>query len=232
MARGRILALDAAQDFKYALDGDRGEMTGGMGSYSPVPFLCGEELWEAHESIFPKFLAGCKAEGITFVGTLFPGIKLTTSGAKVLEFNARFGDPETQVLARRLRLDFAHILYTAARGEWNGYGGAGMWSEEHCACVVLASRGYPGAVDDGKPITGIPHAEEIPDVKVFHAGTKRGDDGKLYSSGGRVCGVSATALSLQAACERAYAAADLIKFDGKQLRHDIGKRAIAMYAEL
>ena len=163
----------SSQDHKRALDGDEGLNTGGMGTYSPVPFLSDEKLNEIANGVLEPWLAGCAAEGIDFRGMLYPGIMLTDDGPKVLEFNARFGDPETQVYLTRLENDLVDLLEASIDGTLDQH--ELRWSDQSAVCVVIASGGYPGSYDKGKVITGIADADALPGVKVFHAGTKFAD---------------------------------------------------------
>jgi phosphoribosylamine---glycine ligase len=218
-----------SQDHKRALDGDQGLNTGGMGAYSPVPFLSTKELTEAGEKVLRPWLAGCHAEGIDFRGIIYPGIMLTKDGPKVLEFNARFGDPETQAYLTRLEGDLVELLEasvdgTLAKIDLN-------WSDEASVCVVMASGGYPGEYASGKTISGLAEAAKLPNTKVFHAGTQRlGEDASPYpkfvTSGGRVLGVTAWAGTLQKARDAAYRAVEKIKFDGAHYRRDIAAKAL------
>jgi phosphoribosylamine---glycine ligase len=212
-----------AQDHKRALDGDAGLNTGGMGAYSPTPFLSDSELAEAGRKILDPWLRGCVAEGIGFQGILYPGVMLTKDGPKVLEFNARFGDPETQVYLPRLENDLVELLIASVEGT---LGKTELkWSAMPSVCVVMASAGYPGSYAKGKPILGLAEAARLPNTKVFHAGTATaGDD--IVASGGRVLGVAAWAKDLRAARDAAYAAVETIRFEGAQFRRDIAAKAL------
>jgi phosphoribosylamine--glycine ligase len=212
-----------AQDHKRALDGDAGLNTGGMGAYSPTPFLSESQLAEAGRRIFEPWLRGCAAEGIDFHGILYPGIMLTQAGPKVLEFNARFGDPETQVYLTRLESDLVELLVASTEGtlgkmELN-------WSPMPSVCVVMASDGYPGSYSKGQPIRGLDEAACLPNTKVFHAGTSNTGD-QIVTSGGRVLGVTAWGKDLTSARQAAYAAVETIHFDGAHFRRDIGSKAL------
>jgi phosphoribosylamine--glycine ligase len=214
----------SAQDHKRALDGDCGPNTGGMGTYSPTPFLTDAQLAALARQILEPWQRGCQAEGIVFRGVLYPGVMLTPDGPKVLEFNARFGDPETQVYLTRLESDLVELLDasvagTLAKQEWK-------WSPLASVCVVMASAGYPGNYVKGRPITGLETLASWPNVKVFHAGTAQVGD-QLVTSGGRVLGVTAWAADLQAARATAYAAVEQIHFEGAQFRRDIAAKALA-----
>lgn len=212
-----------AQDHKRAHDNDEGPNTGGMGTYSPTPFLNEAELWSVGKKIFDPFLRGCAAEGIDYRGILYPGVMLTKGGPKVLEFNARFGDPETQVYLTRLENDLVELLEASVDGT---LGKALLkWSPMASVCVVMASGGYPGSYEKGKVITGIAAANALPNIKVFHAGTARaGDD--TVTSGGRVLGVTALGKDLKSAQAAAYAAVDKIRFERAQFRRDIAAKAL------
>lgn len=212
-----------AQDHKRAFDGDLGPNTGGMGTFSPVPFLSEDELLEIARRILEPWQRGCRAEGIDFRGILYPGVMLTAEGPKVLEFNARFGDPETQVYVTRLENDLVELLDACVSGTLGGL--ELRWSSQASVCVVLASGGYPGSYAKGKPISGLGSVGALPNVKVFHAGTAF-HDGSFVTNGGRVLGVTAWGSTLEEAQETAYAAADLIEFEGLQLRRDIGAKAL------
>lgn len=212
-----------AQDHKRALDGDLGLNTGGMGTYSPTPFLTDAELAVVGNQILGPWLKGCASEGIDFRGILYPGVMLTSKGPKVLEFNARFGDPETQVYLTRLENDLVEVLEASVDGtldrvELN-------WSPMPSVCVVMASEGYPGAYPKGKPIHGLEKAAKLPRTKVFHAGTKRSGD-QIVTNGGRVLGVTCWGQDLARAQAAAYAAVAQIEFDGAQFRRDIAAKAL------
>ncbi|MGA3285396.1 MAG: phosphoribosylamine--glycine ligase, partial [Verrucomicrobiota bacterium] len=203
---GRTAKLfPTSQDHKRALDGDAGLNTGGMGTYCPTPFLSETELAETGRKILEPFMRGCAAEGIDFRGILYPGIMLTKSGPKVLEFNARFGDPETQVYLTRLENDLVELLDASVDGTLDKV--ELKWSPMASVCVVMASGGYPGSYPKGKPIFGLADAAKLPDTKVFHAGTvARGNE--IVTNGGRVLGVTAWAKDLKSAQAAAYAAVE------------------------
>lgn len=212
-----------SQDHKRAFDGDQGPNTGGMGTYSPVPFLSEDALLEAARQVLEPWQRGCRAEGIDFRGILYPGVMLTAEGPKVLEFNARFGDPETQVYLTRLENDLVELLDASVSGTLKDI--PIRWSEMATVCVVMASGGYPGTVQRGLPISGLESVASFPNVKVFHAGTAL-VDGRFVTHGGRVLGVTAWAPTLEQAQESAYAAVDLIEFEGAQFRRDIAAKAL------
>lgn len=221
---GRAAKLfPTSQDHKRARDQDQGPNTGGMGTYSPTPFLTDAHLGMAYRDILEPWLRGCAAEGIDFRGLLYPGLMLTKDGPKVLEFNARFGDPETQVYLPRLENDLAELLEASVTGQLGPL--ALRWRDVASVCVVMASAGYPGPYTKGKSITGLAEAAQLPNVKVFHAGTSRAGD-QVVTSGGRVLGVTAWAADLRQAREAAYAAVDGIRFEGAHYRRDIGQKAL------
>ena len=215
-----------SQDHKRALDGDRGLNTGGMGTYSPTPFVTDAELKKIGDAILHPWLRGCAEEKIDFCGILYPGIMLTKSGPKVLEFNARFGDPETQVYLTRLENDLVELLDASVSPA-----GAGLdkielqWKPEASVCVVMASGGYPGNYEKGKTISGLDAASTLRKTKVFHAGTAL-KDGQIVTNGGRVLGVTALGRDLKTAQAAAYAAVEKIHFDGAQFRRDIAAKAL------
>jgi phosphoribosylamine--glycine ligase len=212
-----------SQDHKPALDGDEGPNTGGMGTYSPTPFLTDVHLGMAYNAIFAPWLKGCAAEGIDYRGILYPGLMLTKDGPKVLEFNARFGDPETQVYLPRLDNDLVELLDASVNGSLGQM--QLNWKPVTAVCVVMASGGYPGSYAKGKPISGLAEAAQLPNTKVFHAGTQRHGD-TMVTSGGRVLGVTAWAGDLSRARAAAYAAVERIRFDGAHYRRDIAAKAL------
>ena len=220
----RFVILPAAQDHKRIGDGDRGPNTGGMGTYAPAPLVTPELLERVRNEIFAPAFAGMAEEGMPYQGTLFAGLMVTPDGAPLLlEFNVRFGDPETQVLVMTTGGDFAEAFAASSRGELGDKALAP--SGEHAVCIVLAAEGYPDAPKKGAVITGIEAAEALEGVRVFHAGTARsGSD--LVTAGGRVLGVTARAASLREAHARAYAAAERVRFSGVQYRRDIARRAL------
>jgi phosphoribosylamine--glycine ligase len=221
---GRTAKLfPTSQDHKRALDGDQGSNTGGMGAYSPAPFLDESAMRTVRATIIERWLKGCAQEGIVFRGILYPGIMLTSAGPKVLEFNARFGDPETQVYLTRLENDLVELLNASVDGT---LGRMDLrWSRQVSVCVVMASAGYPGSYPKGRVITGLEDAAGQPDAKVFHAGTALAED-RMVTNGGRVLGVTAWGPNLAAARDRAYETVAKIHFDGVHYRHDIGAKAM------
>lgn len=221
---GRTAKLfPTSQDHKRALDGDQGLNTGGMGTYSPAPFLTAAQLAEVGHAILDPWLKGCAAEGIDFRGILYPGVMLTADGPRVLEFNARFGDPETQVYLTRLQNDLVDLLEASVDGTLAGH--ELQWRPEASVCVVMASGGYPGSYPKGKVIRGLEEAAGLPGTKVFHAGTARsGED--IVTNGGRVLGVTALGRDLASARAAAYEAVARISFDGAHYRRDIAAKAL------
>jgi len=211
-----------SQDHKRALDGDGGLNTGGMGTYSPTPFLDQAQLAETGRRILEPWLKGCMAEDIDFRGILYPGIILTKNGPRVIEFNARFGDPETQVYLTRLENDLVELLDASVSGTLGGI--ELKWSPMASVCVVMASGGYPGCYAKGKAIVGLDEAAKLPNTKIFHAGTARAGD-QIVTNGGRVLGVTSWAKDLKSAQTAAYAAVEKICFEGVQFRRDIAAKA-------
>lgn len=208
-----------AKDHKRALDGDQGLNTGGMGTISPSRVVDEAMMDRICTEILDPFTQGLVADNLTFSGMLFPGLMMTPDGPKVLEFNCRFGDPETQSLMRRMKSDLLDLIDGTIDGKLAAV--TPEWDDRAAVCIVLASGGYPGLIEKGKVISGIEEASSDPDVVVFHAGTAT-KDGKVVTNGGRVLGVTALGSTLEEALFKAYAAADKITFDGKQLRRDIG----------
>ena len=213
-----VVLLAPAQDFKRAFDGDEGPNTGGMGAYSPYPFEA-NEYERLKSTVFQPVLAELASRGMRYVGVLYAGLVLTSDGPKVLEFNARFGDPETQVVLPRLQSDLGELLAAAAKGRLAD-APAPAWDHRACVTVVLASGGYPERYDVGKPISGLGEAAAVPDALVFHAGTAT-SEGAVVTAGGRVLAVSGLGASVSDARAAAYAAADLITFENLQRRGDI-----------
>lgn len=224
LSEGKALAMPCAQDHKRAFDGDLGPNTGGMGVYSPVPCVT-PELEAAMQEIMQNAAAATAKEfDDAYTGVLYGGFMLTVEGPKLLEFNARFGDPETQVIMPRLESDALEAFYMVATGKLDSLDL--RWTDQVAVCVVLASDGYPGSYEKGKVILGIEEAEELDGVTVFHAGTAFNQDDELVTNGGRVLNVVALADTFEDARELAYEACDKINFEGKQYRHDIALRAL------
>jgi phosphoribosylamine---glycine ligase len=219
----RVAPLVAAQDHKRVGDGDTGPNTGGMGAYSN-PEIVDDKMrdWLVHHIARPV-VAGMKAEGAEFKGVLYCGLMMTARGPMVLEFNCRFGDPETQPILMRLESDLVEALEASIEGRVSE--GDFKWSQDASVCVVMSSGGYPGTFDAGKRIDGLQKAAVVEGVKIFHSGTNK-RDGIYYTSGGRVLGVTARAPKLDAAVKRAYEACAKITFDGAHYRKDIAARAL------
>ena len=221
---GHYLLFPAAQDHKQIFDGDQGPNTGGMGTFSPPQKLVTPEIVERiHREVMEPFMAGLKKDGLLFRGLLFPGVMVTQDGPKLLEFNCRFGDPETQVLLPRLKSDLVDLLEATLDGKLDTI--QPEWDARAAVCVIMASGGYPGDYAKGKAITGIADAEALEGVTVFHAGTQR-VEGEIVTSGGRVLGVTALGADLKAAQTRAYEAVAKIHFEGATFRRDIGAKGL------
>lgn len=222
---GKAFCMAPAQDHKRAYDGDLGPNTGGMGVYSPVPIVTEDEM-AAMISVMETAAAATATDPFDadYRGCLYGGFMLTPQGPKVLEFNARFGDPETQVVLPRLKGDLVNIMLAVAEGRPEDI--VLDWSDQWAVSVVLASDGYPGSYEKGKVILGVEDAEAMEGVTVFHAGTALNNDGELVTAGGRVLNVVALGESFEEARNLAYEACNVIKFEGMQYRSDIGKRAL------
>lgn len=220
----KVVPMVSVQDHKRALDGDLGPNTGGMGTVSPASHLSLDLHKQIMQEIILPSVGGLAAEGRRFQGVLYAGLMITQEGPKVLEFNARFGDPETQVIMARMRSDIVPILQQAASGQIKDT--KVEWAKEPAACVVVASKGYPDSPETGKVISGVETLQGEPDVVVYHAATAR-RDGNLVTVGGRVLGVTALGANLDAAVARAYEAVGKISFEGMYYRKDIGQKALA-----
>src|SRR3989344_2024074 len=213
------------QDHKRALEGDEGKNTGGMGVIGPLPFVNEEQMVAIESSVVRPTLEALKKKGIEYTGILYPGLKLSSSGTKVLEFNARFGDPECQVYMRLLKSDILDLFESCVDGNLTSQ--TIEWNSGFAVNIVLASGGYPDAYEKGFPISGIEEAEKVPDIVVCRAGTMCDLVGRtLVTAGGRVLGISAVGDTLKNALDRAYEAADKIHFEGKYYRRDIGAKVI------
>jgi phosphoribosylamine--glycine ligase len=219
----RVAPLVAAQDHKRVGDGDTGPNTGGMGAYSTADIVDDKMRDWLVNHIARPVVEGMKAEGAEFKGVLYCGLMMTARGPMVLEFNCRFGDPETQPILMRLESDLVDALEASIAGRVSE--GDFTWSSDASVCVVMASGGYPGTFEVGKKITGLDDAAAVEGVKVFHAGTSK-RDGVFYTAGGRVLGVSARGADLETAVSRAYEACEKIRFDGAHYRKDIAGRAL------
>ncbi|MBI2433867.1 MAG: phosphoribosylamine--glycine ligase [Candidatus Hydrogenedentes bacterium] len=219
-----VVAMPSSQDHKAAFDHDQGPNTGGMGAYSPAPVVSREMLPRIEQDILRRCVDGMAADGTPYTGVLYAGLMMTMDGPKVVEFNCRFGDPETQVVLPRMRSDLVPALLACCNGTLD------MTPIEYddgaCVTVVMASGGYPGPYEKGKEISGLAEAEADPDVTVFHAGTKHGENGRLLTNGGRVLNVTARGKDLRQTIGKAYGAVKKIQFDGAHFRRDIGQKAL------
>lgn len=219
-----IIPLDSAQDHKAAFDGDTGPNTGGMGAYSPTPLMTPELTDTVVEKVLIPVVHQMRKEGRPFRGCLYAGLMLTPQGPKVLEFNVRFGDPETQAVLMRLKSDLAKVLYAVADGKLDDLEPL-EWDDRPSVCVVMAAEGYPGDYAKGKVIRGLNDAAQVPDAKVFHAGTVL-RDGQVVTDGGRVLGVTALGETIPQAKLTAYQAVKCIRWDGAWCRKDISDKAM------
>ncbi|MDR1324140.1 MAG: phosphoribosylamine--glycine ligase [Candidatus Margulisbacteria bacterium] len=219
-----FVPMVSAQDHKAVYDEDKGPNTGGMGAYSPAPVVTESVLRQVRETIFQPMLDGLAKEGAPYKGVLYAGLMITSDGPKVVEFNCRFGDPETQAVLPRLQTDIVDIFEACLDGKLAAQNIE--WSEAAVVCVVLAADGYPGQYTKGQEISGLAAAAALPDAYVFQAGTAK-RDGKLVTDGGRVLDVTALGADIKMAIKNAYKAADLISFSGLHKRKDIGKKALA-----
>jgi len=215
--------MQSAQDHKRIFDNDMGPNTGGMGAYSPAPVVTDKILKEVEEKVFKRMIDGMAKEGMPFVGVLYAGLMITKDGPKVLEFNVRFGDPETQPILMRLKTDIIDIIEHILEGKLDKI--KIKWDKRAAVCVVLASKGYPGEYEKGKEISGLDGTKTLKDAVVFHAGTSL-KDGKVVTSGGRVLGVTAMADTIESAINKAYSVVHMVKFDGMHYRSDIGRKAL------
>lgn len=218
-----VVPMASSQDHKAAYDGDKGPNTGGMGAYSPAPIVTQEMMETIQREVLDRCIEGMRQEGSPYTGVLYAGLMITSEGPKVVEFNCRFGDPETQVVLPRMKSDIVPILRACCKEKLADC--AIEYDPRPCVSVVLASGGYPGAYEKGKVISGIEDAESIEGVVVFHAGTRR-NAGELLTNGGRVLNVCAVADDLPATIALAYNALEKITFDGAQYRKDIGQKAL------
>jgi len=218
-----IVPLASAQDHKRIFDNDEGLNTGGMGAYSPAPVISPEMEHIIQSRIIQPIIDGLAAEGRPFKGVLYAGVMITREGPKTLEYNVRFGDPETQAILPRLKTDLLEVMMRASSGQLAGF--ELEWDKRSAVAIVMASGGYPGKYAKGKVITGIDQAAKMKDIVVFHAGTKL-DKKKLITSGGRVLAVTGLASPIEKAIDYTYSAVKKIKFNGAHYRRDIGKRAI------
>ncbi len=210
--------LETARDHKRIFDGDKGPNTGGMGAFSPANNWNSEMATQFDSKIMRPLLRGLNQQGIEFRGLLFPGLMITTEGARVLEFNCRFGDPETQAILPRMKSDLLPLLKATIDGKIDNH--TIEWDGRACVAVVLASGGYPDKYETGKTISGLDETAKLPDVQIFHAGTKR-VNGQIVTAGGRVLAVTALGSTIEAARSRAYQAMAQIHFEGCHYRRDI-----------
>ncbi|MEM8714739.1 MAG: phosphoribosylamine--glycine ligase [Cyanobacteria bacterium P01_A01_bin.3] len=218
-----ILPMVAAQDHKQVGEGDTGPNTGGMGAYAPTPIVTPEVMEQVRQQVLEPTLKTLRDRGITYKGVLYAGLMIAPDGQpSVVEFNCRFGDPETQVVLPLLKSDLAAVMLACAEGKLHEIDLE--WHDGYAACVVMASGGYPGAYEKGKPIGGLEPAEQT--AAVFHAGTAAGDSGEIVTNGGRVLGITGRGETLQAALDLAYQAISTIQFEGAQFRADIGFRVL------
>ncbi len=214
--------LDSSQDHKRIFDDDIGPNTGGMGAYSPAPILT-EKLYKTVESrIIEPVIRGMQRNGTPFKGVLYAGLMVTAEGPMVLEFNVRFGDPETQAILPRMKSDLVELMLASCEERLDTV--KLRWDKRSCVCVVMSSGGYPGEYEKGKEISGLKEAQQVPDTFIFHAGTKK-EDSRILTSGGRVLGVTSLGMGIEKAIEQAYQAVDKINFDRCFFRRDIGSKA-------
>ena len=218
-----IYVMESAQDHKPIGDGDTGPNTGGMGAYSPAPVITDDMMSRITREILVPIVDGMNRNGTPYKGVLYAGLMITSGGPRVLEFNVRFGDPETQPILMRLQSDLLEVCLAVCDGRLEEV--FLKWDLRPAVCVVMASGGYPGYYEKGKVIHGLEHASELQDVMVFHAATKQ-QNGDIVTDGGRVLGVTALGATIAAAKARAYGAVDRIQFEGAYYRHDIADKAI------
>jgi phosphoribosylamine--glycine ligase len=228
-----VIPLASSQDHKRIFDNDQGLNTGGMGAYSPAPMVSEDILREILDRVIYRLIDGLVKEEIYYHGVLYAGIMLTNQGPKALEFNVRFGDPETQAVLPRLKTDVVELMIASAEGRLMRFRPL-RWDERSCVCVVISAGGYPGEYEKGKEITGLDEVSLVEDVVVFHAGTKlqnsapdlKGTQHKYVTSGGRVLGVAGLGETIQEAIDKTYQAFGRIKFEGMHYRRDIGYKAL------
>jgi phosphoribosylamine--glycine ligase len=221
-----VIPLVSSQDHKRIFDNDQGPNTGGMGAYSPAPVVTPALFDDIMKNIIYRTIDGLVKEGITYRGILYAGVMLTKDGPKTLEFNARFGDPETEAIIPRLKSDIVEAMLATASGNLGKLSRASglSWDQRACVCVVCAAKGYPGDYKKGVPITGLDAAAKMKDVVVFHAGTRKAGD--IVTNGGRVLGVTGLGSTIRDAITRTYQAVAAINFEGMQFRRDIGRKAL------
>lgn len=220
-----IVPLASSQDHKKVFDGDKGPNTGGMGAYSPAPVVTDKIFNDTLSGIINPAINGMKKRGTPYRGVLYAGIMITNEGPKLLEFNVRFGDPETQAILPRLNSDFLELMELATEGSLEDY--SLKWDERACVSVVMASGGYPGSYKKGKEISGIEKALELEDVLVFHAGTRL-EENRFLTNGGRALNVVGLGSSIKEAIDKTYKACSMIKFEGAHYRKDIAYKALML----
>lgn len=220
-----VIPLASSQDHKRIFDGDYGPNTGGMGAYSPAPVVTKELFKEILDKVIYRTIDGLAKEGIDYKGVLYAGIMLTKDGPKTLEFNVRFGDPETEAILPRLKSDLLEVMLATANGKLNKISKSGglNWDRRACVCVVCASKGYPGEYEKGKEISGLDEAAKMKDIVVFHSGTKK-QNGKIVTNGGRVLGVTGLGNTIKDAIDWTYNGVGNIHFEGMYYRKDIGRK--------
>ena len=223
-----VMSMIPSQDHKPIYEGDTGPNTGGMGAYAPAPVIDERALLDIQERIIEPAVLGMKKRGRPFRGLLYCGLMMTAGGPMVVEFNSRFGDPETQVVLPLLEDDFAELVYGVSEGRLPSE--PLSWKRKAATCVVMASGGYPGSYEDGKEIRGLDALDAMDDVVAFHAGTAM-QDGRLVTHGGRVLGVTALADDLRGSIDRAYEAVDRVQFDNRYFRRDIGEKGLRRIAQ-
>jgi len=219
-----VVALASAQDHKRVFDNDAGPNTGGMGAYSPAPVVSEKIFKEILDKIVYRTIDGLAKEGIDYKGVLYAGVMLTKQGPKTLEFNVRFGDPETQAILPRLKPDLVEIMLATSEEKLSRFKNL-IWDTRPCVCVVCAAGGYPGDYGKGKEIFGLPEASRVKDAVVFHAGTKKVNN-QYFTNGGRVLGVTGLGSTIKDAIDKAYSTAGKISFEGMHYRRDIGHKAL------
>lgn len=230
-----VIPLVSSQDHKRVFDNDNGQNTGGMGAYSPAPIVTDNLFKEILDKVIYRTIDGLAKEGIDYKGVLYAGIMVTKNGPKVLEYNVRFGDPETEVILPRMKSDLLEVMLAVSSSQLGKVVKAGgiNWENRACVCVVCASGGYPGEYKKGKEISGLEEAEKLKDIVVFHAGTKQTKDErrktkKFITDGGRVLGVTGLGDTIKEAINKTYQAVEKIHFDGMHYRKDIGIKALAV----
>jgi phosphoribosylamine--glycine ligase len=223
-----VISLASSQDHKRIFDNDSGPNTGGMGAYSPAPIVTPELFGEILEKVVYRIIDGLSKEGIIYKGILYAGIMITKLGPQVLEFNVRFGDPETQAILPRLKSDLLEVMLATTQDKLDRISQAGglIWDSRSCICVVCSAKGYPGEYELGKVIRGLEKVAKLQDIVVFHAGTKK-SPAEYVTNGGRVLGVTGLGNTTKEAIDKTYRAVDKIHFDGMHYRRDIGRKAIS-----